>query len=48
MAAAAVIAHVGQAGRHHLYDQRDALRDVLILTEKQHQPRHQNSTAGNA
>jgi len=48
MAAAAVVADAGKAGGNDLRDQRYALRDVLVLAEKEHQQRHQNSTAGHA
>jgi hypothetical protein len=48
MAAPAVVAHAGEAGGHHLRDQRDALRNVLVLAEHEDQQRHENSAAGDA
>jgi hypothetical protein len=48
MAALTIVAHAGQARGHHLCDQRDALSDVLVLAEDQHQQRHQNAAAGDA
>ena len=48
MAALAVIAHAGEAGRHHLREQRDALRNVLVLAQNENQQWHQNSAAGDS
>ena len=48
MAALTIVAHAGKTGRHHLRDQRDALGDVLVVAEDQHQQRHQNAAAGDA
>jgi len=48
MTAFAVIAHAGKAGGKDLRDQRDALRDVLVLAEQQHQQRHQHAPGGHA
>jgi hypothetical protein len=48
MTALAVVADAGQAGRHHLGDQRNALRDVLVLAENEDQQRNQNAAAGDA
>ncbi len=46
MPAALIIANPGKAGRHHLRDQRDALGDMLVLAEQQHQQRNENAPAG--
>jgi hypothetical protein len=48
MTAPAVIAHPGKAGRHHLRDQRYALRDMLIPGQNEHQQGNQDSAAGNS
>ena len=48
MAALIVIAHAGQAGRHHLRNQRYALRNVLVLAENEDQQRYQNPAAGDS
>src|SRR5690348_16826206 len=48
MAAAAVVAYAGKAGRHDLRHQRDALGNVLVLAENEDQERHQNAARGDA